>query len=459
MLKYKYTYIIHIYYTHSGGSDCEAVNLGCEGYKITCTYIDKQIHYVVAPALKSEAIDGDGMGVDGWNELSMDSFLDMKSWSPFMHDKVQLFVQDVVQKGLELEFAGHKVLRRQSEHIQPNEHGVNVKHTIGHVMVAVGGKVWDFVGEISDVTTALTEGFDKFEESECGKASQLTGYNINDLHTLSKKHTSTLLSIHSAASSLENKGIVQVASLLKAMTGATVEIDKDAESCDVMSVHYFDKWEELTGGATGDKVYMKYVVNHNYQNFKNTDLTVKDYEDYIFKVHDRYLSKPEDGDITHRWRNWDHWLDMHIGVKYAGKSMTSWVTDANDDDDTVTYDDDELLQESCLLAGKQLNEYLIDEHIDAGKRFIQSDGDHYYCGFDGSSMTIEFNTECHYGNEGATDVCTCNVMNSDNLAMEKYDASVSSCVTIYEEQDGHDDTTVTRDSSPSGETGGDKPNN
>jgi len=35
--------------------------------------------------------------------------------------------------------------------------------------------------------------------------------------------------------------------------------------------------------------------------------------------------------------------------------------------------------------------------LQVGKRFIQSDGDHYYTGYPGSSMTFEYNTECHYG--------------------------------------------------------------
>ena len=59
---------------HSGGNDCEAVNLGCDGYKLSCQFgignaVDKQLHYVVAPKLLSEARDGDGLGVNGWTQV------------------------------------------------------------------------------------------------------------------------------------------------------------------------------------------------------------------------------------------------------------------------------------------------------------------------------------------------------------------------------------------------------
>jgi hypothetical protein len=47
------------------------VDLGCEGYKLTCDYGMKQIHYVVAPTLPSEAVDHDQLGVDGWIDIAM----------------------------------------------------------------------------------------------------------------------------------------------------------------------------------------------------------------------------------------------------------------------------------------------------------------------------------------------------------------------------------------------------
>jgi hypothetical protein len=89
---------------HSGGSSCVQVDLGCNGYKLSCTFgeassnPDKQLHYVVAPRLLSSAVDGDEYGVDGWTEKIMESFGDMTTFSPFMHEKAQVFVNDIVAK-------------------------------------------------------------------------------------------------------------------------------------------------------------------------------------------------------------------------------------------------------------------------------------------------------------------------------------------------------------------------
>ena len=52
----------------------------------------------MAPVLRSEAVDGDNLGVNGWNEITMSSYGDMTEFTPFMHNKVQLFIEDVVTK-------------------------------------------------------------------------------------------------------------------------------------------------------------------------------------------------------------------------------------------------------------------------------------------------------------------------------------------------------------------------
>jgi hypothetical protein len=89
---------------HSGGTSCVNVDLGCSGYKLSCTFgeksasPDKQLHYVVAPRLLSSAVDGDNLGVDGWTKKIMESYGEMSSFSAFMHDKTQIFVNDIVAK-------------------------------------------------------------------------------------------------------------------------------------------------------------------------------------------------------------------------------------------------------------------------------------------------------------------------------------------------------------------------
>jgi hypothetical protein len=200
---------------------------------------------------------------------------------------------------------------------------------------------------------------------------------------------------------------------------------------------------------------------------------VKDYEDYIYKVHEKYLTS-QDGDISHRWRGWDHWLDQHIGIMYAGptliKEMESVDDDGSssesessgDDSSSESHDDAEWsanLHTTCIKMAQEVNEALLDEHLLVGKRFLIMDGDHYYAGLQGSSMAIEFNTECHYGQDGATDICTCDSMNSDLWALDHYDSSdvkYSECLIIRETMDGSTDG-GSRDPDHA-TTGGDRPN-
>jgi hypothetical protein len=218
---------------HSGGTDCEAVNLGCQGFKLTCNYAQKQIHYVVAPALVDSPVEDDGLGVNGWIETTMDSFGDMTTFEPFMHDKVQLFVGDVVSKGKALETADHTIMRRSSVVKSTNELGESVEYTIGHAMVAISGKIWDFVGVIDDPMVAVTEGFDKWSDDECPLAHEIRGQDIPATRSYAiSESNSMLLSIQMATSSLQSHGVVTGTGLMKQMTGANEMIEK-GKYCDV----------------------------------------------------------------------------------------------------------------------------------------------------------------------------------------------------------------------------------
>ena len=140
---------------------------------------------------------------------------------------------------------------------------------------------------------------------------------------------------------------------------------------------------------------------------------------------------------------WDHWLDTHIGVKYSGKAYFTGF------DDEVKTD----LQSTCLTEAEEVTTMLLDNQIPVGKRFIQSDGDHYYSGYSGLSMALEFNTECHYGDDGATDVCTCVSQNSDTLAVEQFGGEYTTCGLVYDLEDGH--SGLTGPWSSTGSDGGD----
>lgn len=218
------------------------------------------------------------------------------------------------------------------------------------------------------------------------------------------------------------------------LTGA-VKTEFNNEHCEVSSFTWRNYWEQKNGGATGQNIDLKLVYNKIFQAYASklpsgATPTVSDYQQYIGKVHERFLSRPADGDTAHKWRGWDHWLDQHIGIMYAGSSL-------------ITGDDDqykEEMQAKCVVEDAALNAEFLNDRTFVGKRFIQDDGDHYYTGYASSSMALEFNTECHYGAKGTTDICMCNPQNSDYLALEEQSLTGVTheiCDFIYEDQDGH----------------------
>jgi len=128
--------------------------------------------------------------------------------------------------------------------------------------------------------------------------------------------------------------------------------------------------------------------------------------------------------------------------RYVGASR---ATDAGNTINATT------LQSTCIDMASEVNDALLKSRAYVGKRSILADGDHYYTGYRASSMSVEYNTECHFGQAGDTDICTCVPQNSDNWALAHDSVKFSSCAVIYEDADGHDstsgpwDTTTTDD--------------
>jgi len=181
------------------------------------------------------------------------------------------------------------------------------------------------------------------------------------------------------------------------LTGAVVKHDY-ADMCTVTTVSYMNS-DTVNAMDMGDQISLKYVENARHQGVTVNDkfYSIEMYENYIEKVHGRYLQEPHGNLKRDRWRNWDHWLDQHVGVKY-----------------------DEV--EGCYDKSEQVTSRLLSNDIPVGKRAITGDGDHYYTGYSGSSLSVEYNTEqCHFG-IGETDTCTCNKYNSNEL---EYAASCS----------------------------------
>lgn len=131
------------------------------------------------------------------------------------------------------------------------------------------------------------------------------------------------------------------------ITGA-IMTEETGEYCDVLTIHFHNADEQTTGGHFGISTYIKYVVNHNHQDIGGGK-TIADYETYVAAVHERYLAKPADGVDAHRWRNWDHFLDAHIGLKFQGLASDADVETSH----AVTDDVDRIyLQDTCLSTNE-----------------------------------------------------------------------------------------------------------
>lgn len=379
---------------YTGGYNCEKVPLGCDGWKITCNYgtstyehgsWDRVLHYVHAPRFFSHALEHDSLGVDGWQDLTVQSMEGMNSFSAFMHNKVQLFILNVAEKASTLELNGYDVLRRLS-------YWKDGKTVLAHASTQISGKVWEFIGFApADVTD-----WNFWSEEECPAAHRVDAEAYKLQQNLEKLregdddremlNTSFWISIGVAASS-ENYRQEMLASLQN-LTGAHISYDKSS-SCEVATISY-KNYDTLSEDSMGDETTMKIVINRAYQSVSlgGKEYSIKMYEDYIYEVHRKYLQKPHGSLRKDRWRNWDHWLDQHVGLKWKEEY-------------------------GCYDHSRAVTSYLLDANIPVGKRAIQQDGDHYYSGYSGSSMCIEYNTEsCHYG-IGETDVCGCNRENSN----------------------------------------------
>ena len=82
-----------------------------------------------------------------------------------MHDKIQLWTVSVQDKAAALEGAGYKVMKRLSF--------TKSNVALAHVLVAVQGKVWDFVGPAYDEARLQQRGWIPWMPEECPAGHQV----------------------------------------------------------------------------------------------------------------------------------------------------------------------------------------------------------------------------------------------------------------------------------------------
>jgi hypothetical protein len=387
---------------YSGGYDCAPVPLGCDGYKLTCDYgltpyvADKQLHYVEMPKVFSHAVDGDSLGADGWNQIQTDNLagLSKGKFSSQVHNKVEVVVGSLRAKMNQLKVGGYAGMQRYE---------MKDGKAISHYMVSVVGQVWDFVGVLESEDEAKELGFTSWEADECAVAHEI-GSDVVGVSNIMRTNGNDTMSWWTgqqvAVSDADSPEMQTLFSHLKENQGATIKISSN-DFCKVAKVTYVNDMEMSTGGDSDNTVELKFVQNFNHQKMAGPSdehpdgLTVKDYEEYVGRVHSRYLSRPADGNSEDKWRGWDHFLDQHVGIKYART-------------------------DGCENQAQTVNKMRIDDDIPVGKRSVEGDGDHYYAGYPKIAMTMEFNTECYHG-DGSTNICACMHANSDLLFLKEYD--------------------------------------
>merc|ERR1711988_121417 len=138
-----------------------------------------------------------------------------------------------------------------------------------------------------------------------------------------------------------------------------------------------DTYQE-TSAREGANVDIRFVHNNHYQ-VTESGHSVSEYVQYINTVHEKYLSNRVNSRKDEKWRNWDHWLDQHVGLKWSGEM-------------------------GCHDQSKAVTSALLESDTLVGKR-AASDGDHFYSAYMGVPMTIEYNLEDCYNGVGETAVC------------------------------------------------------
>ena len=82
-----------------------------------------------------------------------------------------------------------------------------------------------------------------------------------------------------------------------AVSGAAVEVEEDSKECAVTRI----SWASMEGLA------IRYVHN---KKAPTGAMTLKDLDDYVYYDHMKYSNSSGYG--------WDHMLDQHVGLWYAG---------------------------------------------------------------------------------------------------------------------------------------------
>lgn len=381
------------------GWGCAKVSLGC-GFKLTCNFMadgngmDAQLHWVEGARIGSEASADDGWGVPGWQE-HFDKAIDVRgSYNAFELNKMQVYVTNITATIARLESFGYSYRTRLSM-------AAGTEIRLAHLGVKLAGRIWEFVGR---APKDLSKDFQFWLPDECPSAHEVH-VDIQNLEERMKAHShsnsSVWISTTIATANLESKGLQDLFNDSTTLTNAKHQIHEGAK-CTVHSLSW--------NGAGAHVRGIRYVEPHGRDQDEIDE--VSDYEQYITTAHKRYLTQPLEDQDKYRWRNWDNWLDQHFGVQYN-------ITGGN-----------------CERMNSKVRKRLIEEKLPLAQRAGMGEGDHYYVGYPNSSVTFEYNTlDCYHG-VGVTNVCMCDLENSDLLYVELYGNATASATCPEMDDEG-----------------------
>lgn len=259
---------------------------------------------------------------------------------------------------------------------------------MAHLGVKLAGRIWEFVGRAPKTLNASF-----WLPDECPAAHEVH-IDVQRLEERMEAHSysnsSVWITTTIATADINSEGLKQQFNDSIVLTNANIHVH-EGENCKVKTLSWNGPGAHVRG--------IRYVEPHGRD--PNEIAEVAHYENYISRVHERYLTQPLEDQDKYRYRNWDNWLDQHFGVQYN-------VTEKN-----------------CERVNAKVRERLIKEKLRLAQRAGWDEGDHFYVGYWNSSVAFEYNTlDCYHG-VGITNVCMCDMENSDLLFTELGNASTS----------------------------------
>ena len=295
-----------------------------------------------------------------------------------MDNKVSLWVPDLssVVSGLKNYSAhnsGFGYMTRQSSYSD----GI----TVGHVLVPVEARVIELVGDISILDEKDRVGFDSWAEEECPFAQRLdhmpslyaSEYATSSFTEWGEKSAPMLIGMSVASASATAEASLLTS--LHSRTGVQASHNSTVSgTCEVSTL----RWPSMSDFR------VRYVTNTAAHTGSNS---VADYSIFIKDVHEIYTTQG----VT--WNSWDHFLDQHIGLMFAGDG------------------------DGCAAEGDAV-QAMLEERPDVPVGARKKHGKnitHFYTGYEGS-MTWEYWFACTWPaatKRDIVDVCTCVPENSD----------------------------------------------